>query len=179
MRDYKKTSGRVLVFTGPGKGKTTAALGLVLRARGHGLGCLVLQFVKSDAAVGEVQALRDLLHADVEVCGLGFVPPRDCPQFVDHCQAAREALARAREACVQGTHDIVVLDEVCVALGKELVTEEELLSLIADRKPELTLVLTGRGATPALCDAADTVTEMVCVKHALQQGIEAQQGVEY
>ena len=168
---------RILLFTGDGKGKTTAALGMALRARGHGMPVCVVQFVKGDASVGEVAAAR-LCGIEVHQTGLGFVPASDDPRFAQHRTAAREGLRQAREILAGRRFAMLILDEVCLAVARGLLETEQVIELLRQAPAETCLVLTGRDAPPALVALADTVTEMLCVKHALQSGRVAQQGVE-
>jgi cob(I)alamin adenosyltransferase len=168
---------RILLFTGDGKGKTTAALGMALRARGHGMPVCLVQFVKSDSSVGEVAAARDC-GIEVIQTGLGFIPTSADPRFALHCDAARDGLRQAREIIVSRRFAMVILDEVCLAVARELLDEQAVLEVLRQAPAEMCLVLTGRNATPALVALADTVTDMRCVKHALPSGRAAEQGVE-
>ena len=170
--------GRVLLFTGDGKGKTTAALGLALRACGHGMRVLVLQFIKA-APTGELAASRQLQGLEFVQTGLGFVPKPDSPRFEEHRRAAMAAMEQATQALVSGRYDLVVLDELCTAVSLSLVDEKSVAELAAKRPPSVTLVLTGRGATPGLMALADTVTEMRCIKHGFESGRKAQKGIEF
>ena len=169
---------RVLIFTGEGKGKTTAALGLAFRASGHGLRTCMIQFVKADDAVGEVAAARDSAQIQIIQTGLGFLPPATSPAFRDHQAAAQSGLRRAAEILASARFEVVILDEVCLAVARGLIDEQQVISLIAQAPSAACLVLTGRGATPGLIALADTVTNMQCVKHGLEAGIAAQKGVE-
>jgi cob(I)alamin adenosyltransferase len=170
---------RILVFTGDGKGKTTAALGLALRAAGHGMRVLVLQFVKAGQTTGELAAARQIAGFEIEQRGCGFVPAEGSVQFAVHRQAAEAVLREAADVLRGGAHDVVVLDELCVAVAKNLVSEQSALEVVSLAGAGTVLVLTGRGATPGLIAAADTVTEMCLRKHGLKAGITAQRGVEY
>lgn len=171
---------RILIFTGNGKGKTTAAMGMVLRASGHGLRTKIVQFLKSDRGSGEIIALRHLPGVEFERRGLGFVPKRrDDPSFAEHQSTAEEGLALAREAVLSDAYDLVVLDEICGAVAAGLLEAEEIAALLQKAPARLRLALTGRNAPAAIIELADTVTEMHCVKHGLQQGRTAQQGVEF
>ncbi len=172
-------SGRTLLFTGDGKGKTTAALGMALRAAGHGQRVLIVQFVKNDATTGELAACAHLPGVDIVQTGCGFIPPVHSPAFAAHCEAAVSGLSRAASALASDHLDVLILDEVCVAVAKGLLQEGAVLQLLRSRTRPVCVVLTGRGATQGLLDAADTVTEMRCVAHGLTQGITAQAGVEY
>jgi cob(I)alamin adenosyltransferase len=170
---------RILLFTGDGKGKTTAALGVVLRAAGHGQKVLIIQFIKNDGQTGELAACRFLPEVEIVQMGRGFVPKPDNPRFQEHRQAAQEAVKFAEEAFYSGKYDLIVLDEICVAVAMKLIDEERVLELIKMEAEVSCIILTGRGASPRLIEAADTVTEMRRLKHALQQGITAQCGVEH
>ena len=170
--------GRILIFTGDGKGKTTAALGVALRASGHGMRVCIIQFVKNAPTTGEVPAIEKLPNVEIFQMGLGFVPAPGDERFADHRAAAEAALDKAKEAVGSGGYDLVVLDEVCFAVSRGLLDEESVLDVIRDLQPRMCLVLTGRGATEGLIAAADTVTEMGNIKHAMQSGRPAQRGVE-
>jgi cob(I)alamin adenosyltransferase len=170
---------RVLLFTGDGKGKTTAALGMAVRAAGHNLATLIVQFIKCDDTTGELAALRRLVEVEVRQVGLGFVPPSSSPRFAEHQRAACRGLEMASEALASGKYRVVVLDEICTAVAKDLVAEEAVVAAIGRTPLTTVVVLTGRGAGPGLIDLADTVTEMRLVKHGYQAGREAQEGVEF
>ncbi len=170
--------GLVQVFTGNGKGKTTAALGTVLRAVGHGRRVFIVFFMKGDYAYGEYRALARFPNVEISQFGFRkFVDPANIKP--EERQQAALALAAAREAVTSGRYDLVVLDEVNVALGYQLVSLDEVLKLITDRPPQVELILTGRYADDRLLEAADLVTEMVKVKHPFDKGIPARQGIEY
>lgn len=169
---------RILLFTGEGKGKTTAALGMALRCYGHGLPVALVHFVKSRRSVGEVKALSRLEGIEQHITGLGFLPSPERPQFQEHKRAAVEGLALARRILSAGKHYLIILDEICWAIYRNLFTEEEALETIAELKEGACLVLTGRGASAALIELADTVTEMKCIKHAYAAGVAAQAGIE-
>lgn len=177
MTDRKS---RILIFTGDGKGKTTAALGMVLRVSGHGMRTLILQFIKANEAVGELTALRYLPGVEAIQMGRGFVPSATEPAFPEHRQAALHALEKAAEALRSKRYDLIILDEICTAMAKGLITEDQVAEVIdLSSREDSCLVLTGRGATDHLISKADTVTEMRCIKHGLQEGWIAQKGVEY
>ncbi len=170
---------RILIFTGDGKGKTTAALGMALRASGHGMRTLMLQFMKADETVGELIALKNLPGVEIIQMGRGFVPAAADPAFPEHRQAAFRALEKAAEALRSKRYDLIMLDEICTAMDKGLITEDQIMKLIEESGEVSCLVLTGRGATDRLIARADTVTEMRSLKHGLREGISAQKGVEY
>ena len=178
--------GLTIIYTGPGKGKTTAALGMALRAMGHGWRVLVIQFFKGDWPVvyGEVEMGKRLApQLEVLQLGRGFVKHMgDNKPFEEHLAAAKDALKVARERIASGAYDLIVLDELIYAIdyaGVQLVTLEEVLGLLDAKPPALHLVLTGRNAPQALVDRADLVTEMREIKHPWQQKIPAQLGVDY
>jgi cob(I)alamin adenosyltransferase len=173
------TGRRLLVLTGDGKGKTTAALGMVLRATGHGHRALIVQFIKSDESTGEVIALRQLANAEIVLAGLGFVPPPEHPAYPQHRQAAEAGLELIDRVLRERRHELVVLDEVCTAIAKGLLDERATLDVVACAGPGVCVVLTGRGASDDLLAAADTATEMCCLKHAFQQRRPADKGVEW
>ena len=168
---------RVLLFTGDGKGKTTAALGMVLRAAGHGLKAVVIQFVKTDSRTGELVALAPL-GVELHQVGIGFLP-QTTPLPPAHAEAAQRGLALAAKTMAAGGHALVVLDEVCFAVSRGLLAESDVLAAIQAAPVETTIVLTGRGATDGLIAAADTVTEMRTIKHGYDSGIPGQEGVEF
>ena len=170
---------RVLLFTGMGKGKSTAALGMALRSFGHGMRVAVFHFVKSRRDVGEVMAIDQLAGIDQTVCGKGFLPPKDDPAFAEHVAAAEAGLAQAQAALNSGEYRLIVLDEICYAVHRGLLDEAAVCELVKSAPTvETSLVLTGRQARESLMELADTVTEMRPLKHGYDQGIAAQDGIE-
>jgi cob(I)alamin adenosyltransferase len=167
---------RILIFTGDGKGKTTAALGMAFRASGHGMRTCVIQFIKSDASVGEMAAAGKII--EIHPTGLGFIPPADGPRFTEHREAAQAGWRKAVEVVTDGCFNLVILDEICLAVAYGLIEEQQVTELLTQASPEMCLVLTGRDASPGLIALADTVTEMRCIKHGWQTGRVAQNGVE-
>jgi len=170
---------RILLFTGDGKGKTTAALGMAVRASGHGQRVLVIQFIKSDASTGEIAGMKHLPGVELRQTGLGFIPPEADPAFEKHRLAAGNGLKEAAQAASSGNYDLVILDEICLTVTRNLLREEDVMAMLEKAAPGTCIVLTGRGAPPGLMDMADTVTEMRMVRHGLAAGIRAQKGVEY
>ncbi len=168
--------GYVQAYTGDGKGKTTAALGLALRAAGAGLKVYIGQFIKS-ADWHEIKALKD--HADhitLEQFGRGcFIRGNPCQADMD---VSRQALAAIGEALTSEAHDLVVADEANVAYGCKRVSEADLLDLIEKRPDHVELVLTGRNAPAAVLERTDLVTEMKAVKHYYDEGVLARDGIE-
>ena len=178
--------GLIVVYTGDGKGKTTAALGMVLRALGHGWRVLVIQFFKGDWPVvfGEVEMAKRLApQLEIVQLGKGFVKSMgDHKPFAEHLAAANEALRVAKERIASGAYELIVLDEIIYAIdyaGVQLVSLEDVRGLVEAKPPALHLVLTGRNAPQALIDRADLVTEMREIKHPWQQKIPAQAGIDY
>jgi len=169
--------GFVQVYTGDGKGKTTAALGLVLRALGQGLRPAVLQFMKADPNWGEIVTLRKL-GVPVEQCGLDHWVIQGEASAED-LAAAAAGFSRARALVESREYDVVVLDELVTAILFELVPLADVLAMLAARPEAVELVITGRRAPDELVAAADLVTEMRPLKHYYDAGVEARPGIEY
>lgn len=168
----------VQVYTGDGKGKTTAALGLALRAAGHGLRIEIVQFMKGWPGYGELKGVAWLPTVTIHPFGgSGWVHPEQ-PDREDYERAAR-ALAYARQAVTSAQADIVVLDEINVALDYGLLELDAILALLDERPPSVELVLTGRNAHPEVLKRAGLVTEMRKVKHPYDEGISGRQGIEF
>ena len=174
------TRGLLMVHTGNGKGKTTAALGLALRAFGAGLKVLILQFIKGGQSYGELEALKILSESSprikIQQCGLGFTSHGEKSE---HKLAAEKTLQLARKEILSGDWDLIILDEINYAVKFGLIEESEMLELIKIRPPELHLLFTGRDATEKLIELADLVTEMKLIKHPFDAGIKAQRGIEF
>ncbi len=179
MREEKRLSqGMIHIYTGNGKGKTTAALGLACRAVGHGYKVFIIQFMKGNIEYGELETARRLTpHLTIRQMGRESFVSRENPDPEDR-RLAQEALALARKVIMGGDYDIVVLDEINVTVDFGLIEKEEVLKLIDERPPHLELILTGRNATQELIEKADLVTEMVEVKHYYQKGIQSREGIE-
>ncbi len=173
--------GMVIVYTGHGKGKTTAALGLALRAAGHGKRTIFLQFLKSDWDYGELKGIERLTpEVEIRPLGVGCVGILDDDKPIEeHREAARKALAMAEEIINSKKYDIVVLDEISIAVYLKLIDVDDVMRLIEIRPPETTLVVTGRNAAERVIEAADLVTEMKEIKHPFQKGIKSQKGIDY
>lgn len=174
-----KIPGLTIIYTGNGKGKTTAALGLALRASARGKKVVVLQFVKSNRESGEQYLAKHLkLPFPVYSLGLGFVGIlNDRRKRAEHVRAAQAALHRARN--LSRRCDVLILDEINGAIEGGLVQLSEVIALIRRKPVALTLVLTGRHARPGLIKLADLVTEMKEIKHPFQKGLAAQPGIDY
>jgi len=175
--------GLLIIHTGKGKGKTTAALGLALRAWGGSARVLILQFIKGGqncgelAALEKIAALSGLGKISLKRCGLGFTKS-DGENFPEHRAAAQEALNQAKDAFA-ADWDMIILDEINYAVDFGLISKEELLALIKLRPASLHLVLTGRNALPEVIELADLVTEMTEIKHPFAKGVKAQEWIEY
>ncbi len=171
--------GYVQVYTGDGKGKTTASLGLVCRAAGYGQRSCIVSFLKGDPNYGELRFIREHMPmVDYHLAGrMNFVDPDD-PDPADVAIAA-EGMQIARDAITSGDYHVVVLDEVNVAVGLGLVDEDDLLALLDDRPEHVEVVFTGRDASPRIVERADLVTEMRMVKHFYEAGIPARRGIEF
>lgn len=173
--------GLVIVFTGDGKGKSSAALGITLRAFGHKMYVSFIQFIKSESDTGESRAC-ERLAPEIEFVSLGKGFVNCCGNTApmeDHKKAAAEALTAARQRIQSASWDIVVLDEINIAVKLGLVDIKDVLDLVRSKPPELHLILTGRDAHPDLIAAADMVTEMRDLKHPYNSGVPAQQGIDY
>lgn len=179
----KERKGLVIVNTGNGKGKTTAAMGLVLRAAGNRLPVLVVQFIKGSWKTGEQESIKALApHVEMIRTGKGFTIDdlRD-PKVTqeEHERAAAEGFGRAREKLLSGQYRLVVLDEILGAVRADLVSLDDVVDLIKRKPEDVHLVLTGRGAPPEIVELADLVTEMTEIKHPYHQGIAPQRGIEF
>jgi len=169
--------GCVQVYTGNGKGKTTAALGLALRAVGRGLKVCVFQFIKGSGRYGEHLAAEKLapLLTIIQSGRQGWVNTKD---ITEDRQVAQEALAQARELLTSGEFDLFICDEINGAVGFGLIDIEQVLELIRNKPEKIELVLTGRNADEKIIEAADLVTEMREIKHYYKAGIPARTGIE-
>ena len=176
MKKPRLSPGRVQLYTGDGKGKTTAALGLAIRASGRGLRTYIGQFMKGQK-YGELDALRGNPYITVEQYGSPRCIHRE-EVTSQHIDEAREGLERAREVMLSGDYDIIVLDEVNVAIWFGVLTTQDVLAFLDQRPADVEVVMTGRRAPQALIDRADLVTEMREIKHYYQQGVVARLGIE-
>ncbi len=173
--------GLIIVHTGPGKGKTTAALGTAFRAVGQGLKVLMVQFIKGSWHYGELDAARMLGEERFTILpmGRGFVKVGEEKPDPEDLRLVREAWQFSRDNILSGRYDVVILDEINYAITYKMLEAEAVVETLR-RKPEMVhVILTGRNAHPALVELADLVTEMREVKHPYQKGIVAQRGIEY
>ncbi len=170
--------GLVYIFTGDGKGKTSAALGVVLRALGHGMRVHITYFMKGDYPYGERAILSKLPNVTMASFGSReFINPANIKP--EEIEQAKLALAAAREAILSGNYDLIVLDEVNIAVAWKLVELDEVVRLIEDKPKNVELILTGRRADTKLVQLADLVTEMLKIKHPYDEGVLARKGIDY
>ena len=178
----KERHGLTIVYTGDGKGKTTAAIGLTVRAAGNRMRVFFLQFIKGRWKTGEREILRGLPGVDLEVTGRGFTieslrDPRI--PLEDHAAAAAYGWQIAKRIVAEHQYDVVVLDEILGAVSAGLVPLDEVVELARSKPLELHLVLTGRNAPAELIEVADLVSEVQPIKHPFDRGIKAQRGIEF
>lgn len=177
----ERRKGLTVVITGNGKGKTTSALGMAVRACGHGMKVSIIQFMKGDLYSGEWDGIKRL-NCDIElvVTGKGFCGIQGNPYpWAEHRANAQDALELVHERIAPGTTDLLILDEINNALHLKLVDLDQVLEILRSKPPQMHLVLTGRNAHPEVIALADTVSEIREVKHAFRSGIEPQQGIDY
>jgi cob(I)alamin adenosyltransferase len=174
----KPAKGLVIVYIGNGKGKTTAAFGQALRAIGQGYRVFVLQFMKGRKYGEFIAAEKYLPHLTIRMSGLDSFVMRDNPAAID-IELAQKGLAAAKKAIKSGKYDMIILDEINVALNFKLIDLPEVIGLIKNKPAGLDLILTGRYAPPEIIELADTVSEVKEVKHHYQAGIKDRAGIEY
>jgi len=167
-----------MIFTGNGKGKTTAALGLSLRAMGHGYNVCIIQFIKGSWKYGELESMTrfsDLM--DFHVTGRGFT--RKSEDIEKDRMAAQKGWQLAKEVIASKKYHMVILDELTYLIKLNMVEEKEVIRTLRNRPKPLHIVVTGRDASSALKESADLVTDMQAVKHPFEKGIKAQKGIEF
>lgn len=170
--------GLIQVYTGPGKGKTTAALGLALRAAGQDMKVYIIQFMKGWPHYGELTSIEKLPNITLRQFGRPNFVNRDKPDPED-VEQARQALDHARQILTSGDYDVLILDEINVALDYHLIGLQEVLTLLESKPEKVELVLTGRSAHPEIVKRADLVTEMLDIKHPFDEGVGGRRGIEY
>lgn len=170
-------TGRVVIHTGNGKGKTTAALGTAFRALGHGQRVCVIQFLKGQGKYGERIMAGKTANLDWFVCGKGFVFSKE--NIEEDRLAAREGFALAKERVESDLYDLVILDEITYLPHYDFLEVEKIVELIRNKPQRLSIIMTGRNADPKLIEIADTVSVIESVKHGYEQGIKAQKGIEF
>ena len=178
MADVRK--GLIIVNTGPGKGKTTAAIGTAVRAVGQGMKVLMLQFLKGSWHYGELDAVKAFGDSFVmKQMGRGFVKVGGAEPDPEDVKMVEEAWNESREAILSGVWDLVVLDEINYAISYGMLDPAKVVETLKQKPEMVHVILTGRNAHPTIVELADTVTEMRQVKHAYEKGVEAQRGIEY
>ncbi|MCW4019962.1 MAG: cob(I)yrinic acid a,c-diamide adenosyltransferase [Candidatus Bathyarchaeota archaeon] len=178
MKRKRLEKGLTQVYTGEGKGKTSAAFGLALRAIGRGLKVYVVQFIKGGFDYGELHIVDDLPNLKLKAFGRGkFVT--EIPPTKKDVKLAKEAFNLAEKVVNSKEYDLVILDEINVALNLKLVDVDEVIHLVRNKPEHVELILTGRYAPPEIIEVADLVTEMKEVKHPYTQGIPPRKGIEY
>ena len=175
--EIKNKLGLVQVYTGPGKGKTTASLGLAFRASGRGLEVLMIQFLKPPENYGEHLAAEKVPNFTILPLGLDHMVSK-VPKEID-IKAARETFQRAREEIYSGKYDLVILDEINNTMSWNLLDPKEVIEMLKGRPDNVEIVLTGRGAPKEIIEYADLVTEMNIIKHPFDRGVRARKGIEY
>ena len=178
MPDVRR--GLIIVNTGPGKGKTTAAMGTALRAVGQGMKVLMLQFLKGSWHYGELDAVQAFGGRFVmKQMGRGFVKVGGAETDPEDIRMVEQAWAEAEKAILSGEWDLVILDEINYAISYGMLDPAKVAAALTKRPEMVHVILTGRNAHPTIVDLADTVTEKRQVKHAYEKGVEAQRGIEY
>ena len=176
----KEKKGLTMVFTGVGKGKTSAAMGMALRGVGHGLKTLMIQFIKGSWRYGELKGAKRLEpYFTIVPMGKGFIRFDRTGPDTEDVKAVSAAWAFFREKMASGEFHMIILDEVNYVIDYGLLPVDEVISAIKEKPERLHLVLTGRNAHPRVIEMADLVTEMKEIKHPFQKGIKAQKGVEF
>jgi cob(I)alamin adenosyltransferase len=172
--------GLIIVNTGPGKGKTTAAMGTALRAVGNGMRVLMLQFLKGSWHYGELDAVQAFGDQFVmKQMGRGFVKVGGAETDPEDVRLVEEAWQEAAEAILSGKWDLVILDEINYAISYGMLDAAKVADVLKRKPEQVHVILTGRNAHPTIVELADTVTEMRQVKHAYEKGVMAQRGIEY
>jgi cob(I)alamin adenosyltransferase len=177
----KEKKGLVVVITGHGKGKTTTALGIAVRACGHGMKVCIIQFMKGDLYAGEWDGIKKMnCQIELIATGKGFCGIQGNPYpYKEHRENAQEAIEIVHQKMESNPPDILILDEINNALHLKLVDLDQVLQIIEQKPFQMHLVLTGRNAHPQVIELADTVSEIIEVKHAYRKGIEPQPGIDY
>ena len=170
--------GTIQVYTGDGKGKTTAAIGQAIRAAGHRLRVMMIQFMKGKINYGELEAVKQILGFTIEQYGGPEFVNKNNPDKED-IEWAQEGWSRAKEVIQSGKYDMVILDELNIALDFGLIALDEVIEGMKSKPKHLELILTGRYAPREIMELADLVTEMKEIKHPYQKGIQAREGIEY
>ena len=177
--DNTRKKGLIIVHTGDGKGKTTAALGLAFRALGHGFKVAMVQFIKGSTHYGELQSAKFFPGFELAPMGRGFLSTKAQEPQAEDVELARKALELCREKIESEDYQLIILDEIGYALKYKLLSLDEVLALLKAKPPDLHLVVTGRNMPCEIVELADLVTEMRPIKHPFEQGVKAQKGIEF
>ncbi len=177
-KETKEKLGLVQIYTGNGKGKTTAALGLGFRAVGCGLKVMMIQFLKPDEGCGEQLMSKRIDNFEIVPMGADHMDGTRVNEETEG-ELTRKAMEKSAEVLRSGDYDIVILDEILNSLRFKLVTSQELIDMLDTRADNVEVILTGRGATDEIIEYADLVTEMKMVKHPMNKGVPARRGIEY
>lgn len=177
----KEGKGLIIVFTGNGKGKTTSALGIALRACGYDMKVCMIQFIKAGVYSGELNTAKRLApNLEIIPFGKGFVGKgKNHVSHLEHKDAAKYALTTAKKMILDNMLDILILDEINIAVHLSLIDVKEVIELIKSKPYHLNLILTGRNAHRAIIDLSDLVTEMKEIKHPYKSGISAKRGIDF
>jgi len=177
----KERKGLVVVITGYGKGKTTTAFGIAVRACGHNMRVCIIQFMKGDLYSGEWDGVKKMgCQIELVSTGKGFCGIQGNPYpFKEHRENAQDAIELTHQKMNSGQYDVLILDEINNAEHLRLVDLEQVLEILRRKPPLMHLVLTGRDASPQVIELADTVSEVTEIKHAYRKGIEPQPGIDY
>ena len=171
--------GLIIIHTGNGKGKTTAALGLAFRAVGNGFKVCMIQFIKGTWEYGELEAAKKFDNFKILPMGKGFVNLGSDKPDPEDIKAANEAFKKGREVIMSGNYDMVILDEINYAISYKLIDVKDVVILLKNKPDNVHVVLTGRNAHEKIIEIADLVTEMREIKHPYKKGIKAQKGIEF
>ncbi len=177
----EKDKGLIIVYYGKGKGKTTAALGVALRAIGYNLRVAMIQFIKGEWDYGELHSSQKLgPNFELIVTGKGFVGIIDDDHHIDeHIQSSRNALRISKEKIKSKEYNIIILDEINYALKLNLISEEEVIEILNSKPFEVNIIMTGNYISEKILEIADLVTEMVEIKHPFRKGIKAKRGIDF
>ncbi len=169
--------GRIIINTGDGKGKTTAALGTVFRALGHGQKVCVIQFIKGQGKYGERLLAAQLENLDWHICGKGFVFKKE--QLEEDRNVAAQGFALAEKIIAEDAYDLLILDELTYLPQLDFLPVTRIVDALKSKPRRLSIIITGRNAAPELIEIADTVSDIQVIKHAFAAGIKAQKGIEF
>jgi len=176
----KNNDGLILIYTGNGKGKTTASLGTAFRSIGYNWNVCIVQFIKGDWKYGEMEAVKLIPNIELHQMGRGFckIMGDDIPES-EHRESAENALEFVTEKMLSNKYQLLILDEIFVAISLGLLKEKKVIEFIKKKPNQVNLILTGRDATKKIIEIADLVTEMKEIKHPYQKGILSKKGIDY